>query len=45
VVLHALRRILVIGASSVLSRQPVSALNWSGIAIASMGVLGYAAAQ
>ena len=45
VVLHALRRILVIGASSVLTRQPVSALNWSGIAIASMGVLGYAAAQ
>lgn len=45
VVLHALRRILVIASSSALSAQPISPLNWSGIALASSGVLGYSLAQ
>ena len=45
VVLHALRRILVIAASSALNGQAITLLNWSGIAIASAGVLSYALAS
>ena len=41
VVLHALRRILVIASSSAIAKQPISPLNWLGIAIAFSGVLGY----
>ena len=45
VVLHALRRIIVIALSACISRQVISPLNWSGVVLASAGVLGYAAAQ
>ena len=44
VVLHALRRILVIGAASSLARVPISPLNWGGVALAFAGVLSYAVA-
>ena len=42
VVLHALRRILVIGTASTLAALPLTPLNWVGVAIASVGVLAYA---
>ena len=45
VVLHALRRVSVIAISSSITAHPLSALNWSGIALASAGVLGYAIGQ
>ena len=42
VVLHALRRVVVIAASSRLTSHDLTLRNWAGIAIASAGVLGYA---
>ena len=44
VVLHALRRIMVIGGSSLLTGQRLSGRNWLGVALASSGVLTYALA-
>jgi drug/metabolite transporter (DMT)-like permease len=44
VVLHALRRVIVIAAASALARQPLGLANWVGVAVASVGVLAYAAA-
>jgi drug/metabolite transporter (DMT)-like permease len=45
VVLHALRRIIIIGGSATLSGQPLSPLNWGGVGIAFAGVVGYALAS
>ena len=45
VILHAVRRMLVIGVSSALLRNRITALNWAGIVIAFTGVLGYALSQ
>ena len=42
VVLHAVRRILVIAAASTIAGLPLSLVNWCGIAVASGGVLTYA---
>ena len=41
VILHAVRRILVIGVSTTMLRNQITALNWAGIAVAFVGVLGY----
>ena len=41
VILHAVRRMLVIGVSSAMLRNRITYLNWAGIFIAFMGVLGY----
>jgi len=41
VILHAVRRMLVIGVSSAMLRNRITALNWAGILVAFMGVLGY----
>ena len=42
VVLHALRRILVIAAASTLASLPLTPVNWAGVAVASVGVFVYA---
>lgn len=41
VILHAVRRMLVIGVSSTMLRNRVTAFNWAGIVVAFAGVLGY----
>lgn len=41
VILHAVRRMLVIGVSSAMLRNRITYLNWAGILVAFMGVLGY----
>jgi solute carrier family 35 protein E1 len=41
VILHAVRRILVIGVSSAMLRNRITVLNWAGIVVAFAGVLGY----
>ena len=41
VILHAVRRILVIGVSTTMLRNQITALNWAGIFVAFVGVLGY----
>ena len=41
VILHAVRRILVIAISTAMLRNQISALNWLGIGVAFVGVLGY----
>ena len=45
VVLHAVRRLLVIFASSLLLGNAIRPLNWAGIAVAFAGVLGYTSAS
>ncbi len=41
VILHAVRRILVIAISTAMLRNQITALNWLGIGVAFVGVLGY----
>ena len=45
VVLHAVRRVMLIAAASLVTRQTLTPYNWMGVAIAFGGVLAYAAAS
>ena len=45
VILHAVRRILVIGASAAMLGNRITLLNWAGILLAFVGVLGYSLSE
>ena len=45
VVLHAVRRLIVIGASSAIAGNAITRWNWLGVGIATTGVIGYAWSQ
>ena len=45
VVLHAVRRLIVIGASSAFAGNAITRWNWLGVGIATTGVIGYAWSQ
>ena len=45
VVLHPVRRLIVIGASSAIAGNAITRWNWLGVGIATTGVIGYAWSQ
>ena len=42
---HAVRRLIVIGASSAIAGNAITRWNWLGVGIATTGVIGYAWSQ